>query len=427
MKTIKSFLQALECVLCSGVVGISEALAMRKVCNKWKAAVDKYSSKPHFGNNCKPWLNIPHVSIKLLLEDHEFWQLQELAACDQNVFIGGRLKIEYQGEYGNCEDGRNNALVHVLEATAHVWQHVKHLYVDCTLLDFEQVEFSEPDGGLGAVFGPWLSRMTNVVTFRCESDFAVELLNCLPNPDKLESIKAGYADVFRPERAARYDWPRLLQQCCANIKRIEIVEIDDSLHRAMSVESLSFPNLEVFGAKTDVSEKAFNLITSCVTLDRFPKLKKIMIPIRCRGCFIGKWEDCLDETDSCKSSHRCEEKKPKFMSQLVKLTNTMSSLEIIQIYACHVFEPLAICPNIDFDLYGRGSRTVKKLLVDYLDFGVEFEIVLQWSSIVGNLFPCLGSLQVNGQEMVKSVENGEWTRKIVGCLQSCKNEECDDN
>lgn len=413
---------------------------MRQVCKNWKRVVDDFCSKPHLERFCKNWRYIPHVSIDLNLIDPWITLVQELGACNQNPFIGGRLEIYFEDTFVFEEaaaEARYNALVNLVAATGDVWQHVKHL--SCTIQDFGG-NFLEQYDRRRAVFVPWLSKMTNVVTFQCCSEYAEELMHCLAFPDKLESIEIDFNDR-EAQLESPYGWTRFLEHCCINLRRLVVRQMEENLQAAIFAENLHFPNLKEFGvfwweifrslyaheeetkeqAETRLREderKTYQFLTLYVTPSRFPNLRKITIPLLFVGRHYGEWEDCIDGRDGKKIP-----KMPRFANELVDFSNRMSTLETICLNVSWSRtlkgdpRPTYQTYPIDVNLYGRGGHAVKKLLVSS-GFNKN-NTVWQWITSISKIFPNVKYLDANGE--VKLFDGVEWTRQTDFPLLCCNN------
>lgn len=100
--------------------------------------------------------------------------------------------------------------------------------------------------------------------------------------------------------------------------------------------------------------------------------------------------------------------KPRFITELVNLSNRMPILETIMVNLMGLTPTEAYIPINPIDTDGKGCAAVKTLIVKCVYGLDEKEITWQMATGLAKCFPCIKYLVSELRRVVKSTETGEW-------------------
>lgn len=345
--------------------------------------MDEVYNRKHFKKSCLAPSFFPTVTLKLPLDQSRLQKIEDFAANKHCQFIGGRLKLLLSTTTERVPyPVMDNAL-------RHVWKRVTQLtVVRETGIMPEMQEILE-------LLAPYLRQMTNLVSFTCHLYMDVDLILCLPKPEKLEFIVTTNKDCVR---RCSDDWAAVFQRCRGNLKifssrvltrGIEIALLHVKFEQLEEIR-LACHFLDILNEDELKSEYIEGLARRGMQL-HFPKLKRLEIPFLLES---GPWE---------------------FPRQLLSLTATIESIEELQINVAGWFYITIERHPIPREYFKTGSLSVRRLIIN----SWFHHQMMVWSLCFAELWPGLQSLKIGTHEFVKC-ESG-WL-EVYGGLVKC--EEC---
>lgn len=400
----------------------ANVVTIRQTCKKWRDVFDEYCCKPHtFQKQCMD--DLPYVCIQLPLDEAGVNRVRQLAECNQNPFVAGRLGIHLRRTMRPQE---KTELRQLLEETKTAGRHVKHLVITaCHLIPDDSLR--GPNGLCQAIANPWTKEMTQVVSITCDvPSLGADVIDVLPNPELVQYVYVFNSLTFR-DNPLREDWQRLVEKCCANVKWFWVEFMGRDLQ--VVVESMSFPNIERFMVEEyrGFNENGRQYLSELITPERFPILQDLGIPLDWESYEYGSESEDGDVEDDGREDDEIEDiggeetsseddasddgkidqetllasNNVRFLTELVNFTHRMGSLETIYVYAENFVSlstfPISDCTN------RRASGAVKKL---------EFPNVCMkrswpWVKVVSTYFPGVRSINLHDRKMTRS-KNGDW-------------------
>lgn len=395
------------------MIGPDDLLKMRLVSTQWRDYVDEFVGRSHLSASCR-WAPTPALinhrrltfkpvaRMVLPLTGREAERFNEMAKHKSCPLIGGRLEIFLDKIPTTTKAMSFSIIKSKAKDLKEVWQHVKHLIVNCRRGAVGLTEFLKRYRGPQGLCAPFLALMTNLKTIVLHLDeLDVDLINCLPNPEKLEGICVRSREL---EKDGSDDWTQVLSKCNMTLKVLQCDVLTKGMEQALTGGDIVFEQLEEFRtmvhhytfyqdgsfeADPDYDGPSDEDFLENFARERmkqhFPRLERIGVP------FVHKMWDG-DWTEA-------------FLLQLADMSNVLDTLQVIEITVDAFLPPLKL---LDFpvprDLYGYGSRNVKKLIVNHY-YSLD---TANWLGIVARVWPCAHDMELGGYRYVTEDEDDGW-------------------
>lgn len=379
-------------MLQSGFVNITTGLNMRVVSKDWCKTVDKLYCRDHTKKSCLAPTLLPTVTVKLPLNQDRLMRVNDFVENKHCQFLGGRLNLL-------LSDTKERISYPVFdELVANVWKRVTKVTVTQemgTYLELEDIE---------NLCRPILGQMSNLTSISCYLYMDVELILCLPNPEKLEFLLTANMDVVRE---GSDNWSQVFERCQSNLKILASTILTRGMELALPhgrFEKLD--EIRIVSHYRDFidDEGPENLNARGAYLDQlsrdgvsthFPSLKRIEVPFCDDGVMEGSdWQ---------------------FPRQLIRLTQIHESVQEMEIN-------VSAWLHLSLDFYPilrrylrTGSYNLRRLVINTGFYPDSFN----WGLEIAKIWPNLRSLKIDHIEYVKRNGRGKWQRldKLLKCTE----------
>lgn len=347
--------------------------------------MDEFYQRMHVKKSCLTPSLFPIVTLKLPLDDRGLTKLAEFGRNKNCAFVGGRFQLLIS----TTKERVGSPIADKSLDTVSFGRRVSHLSVSMEpgmVLQLWEIE---------VILRPFLTQMSNLVSFSCNLGIDVELVLCLPRLEKLEFIFTENIEAYARDEGN--GWCRVFEKCKSNLKifactvfsrgmelafsRVECINLEDlrtvkhyrNLDECYDSDSHNFDyDYEIIISRSWIANRhelhlnrnRYNLL--------LPKLKRIETPLVNPN--FG------DEFDVW-----------RFPYQLMELSNKLNSIEEIELHVSEGIDLSVISFPIPSWLFGGGSSNVRRLVVNLPTYSENADL---WSLKFAMLWPSLRFLQI---------------------------------
>lgn len=362
---------------------------MRLVCKEWRETIDGFYGRMHVKKSCLASSLFPIVTLKLPLDEQRSSKLAEFGRNTNCGFVGGRFQLLLS----KTKERVGSPIVDKSLET--MFGRVSHLSIAMEPDMVFQLRESEE------IFRPFLTQMSNVVSFSCNLSIDVELILCLPRLEKLEFLMTE--NIMAYLRDDVDEWCQVFEKCKRNLKIFSCTVFSRGMELAFArvecsnLEELRtvkhYRNLDYF----DDDPRHFidfecGMIRGSCSRSRFelhlnrngfnlllPKLKRIEIPL------VNP--NFSDEFDVW-----------RFPYQLMELCSQLDSIEEIELHVSEGIELSTTSFPISSLIFGGGSSNLRRIIVNTPTYSENASI---WSMKFAMVWPSLRFLQTEMRLYVK--------------------------
>lgn len=379
-------------MLQSGFVDTRTGLNLRLLSKEWRKTMDELYCRNHTKKSCLTPTFLPTVTVKLPLNQDRLLKVHDFVENKHCQFLGGRLKLLISDTKERISYPKFD------ERVANVWKGVTNVTVTQelgTYLELEEIE---------DICRPILGEMSSLTSISCYLYMDVELILCLPNPEKLEFLLTANMDVVRE---GSDNWSLVFERCQSNLKILASTILTRGMEVALpqgqfeKLEEIRIVShfcdfIDIEGPENLNAKGAYlDQLSRDGVITHFPSLKRIEVPFCDDGVMEGgDWQ---------------------FPRQLIRLTQIHESVEEMEIN-------VSAWLHLSLDFYPilrrylqTGSYNLRRLVINTGFYPDSFS----WGLEFAKIWPNLRSLKIDHIEYVGRNGRGGWQRldKLLKCTE----------